>query len=195
MVDRYDKDLKTLKPEERYIWHLRMDGNIKVVVTAHHILVALVHGARYLVCDYTFKRTNGELNEWEVAIWHGALNERELIIIFVAWFKPFTNIMSGVTVARVYSNSATKEAFGYIWEGFFNAVKTATGKGIKFKAFDDSGNIQCVILDMEAAQVQGLGAAITQMKMNNPSISQITEVEPDVLVQYLVKLCCVHWDR
>ena len=105
------------------------------------------------------------------------------------------NDMSGVTVVRVYSNSAMKEAFGYIWEGFFNAVKTATGKGIKFKAFDDSGNIQCVILDMEAAQVQGLGVAITQMKMNDPSISQITEVEPDVLVQYLIKLCYIHWDR
>jgi len=62
-----------------------MDGNIKVVVTAHHILIALVHGARYLVCDYTFKRTNGELNEWEVAIWLGATNERKLIILFVAW--------------------------------------------------------------------------------------------------------------
>ena len=44
------------------------------------------------------------------------------------------NDMSGVTVAHVYSNSATKEAFRYIWEGFFNAVKMATGKGIKFKA-------------------------------------------------------------
>ena len=55
-----------------------MEGNIKVVVTAHPILVTLLHGARFLVCDYTFKRTNGELNEWEVAIWHGATNEREL---------------------------------------------------------------------------------------------------------------------
>jgi hypothetical protein len=106
-------------------------------------------------------------------------------------------MVSGVTVARVYSNSSTKEAFGYIWEGFFNAVKMATGRGIKFKVFDDSGNgnIQCVILDMEAAQVQGLGTAITQMKINNPSISQITEVELDILVQYLIKLCYVHWDR
>lgn len=86
MVDRYEKDLKTLKQEERYIWHLRMDGNVKVVVTAHHILVALVHSARYLVCDYTFKRTNGELNEWEVAIWHGATNERELRIQLEVFF-------------------------------------------------------------------------------------------------------------
>jgi hypothetical protein len=67
-----------------------MDGNIKVVVTTHHILVALVHGARFLICDYTFKRTNGELNEWEVVIWHGATNEREFRISFVrrvAWFN------------------------------------------------------------------------------------------------------------
>ena len=127
-------------------------------------------------------------------IWHGATNERELRISFCSFFNTY-KMESGVTVARVYSNSATKEAFGYIWEGFFNAVKTATGKEVKFKVFDDSGNIQCVILDMEAAQVQGLGAAITQMKMNNPSISRITEVEPDNLVQYLIKLCYVHWDR
>ena len=80
MVDRYEKDLKSCKPEEQYIWHLRMEGNVKVVVTAHPILVALLHGARFLVCDYTFKRTNGELNEWEAAIWHGATNERELKI-------------------------------------------------------------------------------------------------------------------
>jgi len=128
-----------------------MEGTVKVVVTAHPILAALIHGARFLVCDNTFKQTNGELNEWEVAIWHGALNERETRISFhnLDAYEP----MSGVTVARVYSNGATKETFGYIWEGFFNAVKTITGKGIKFKVFDDSGTIQCVILDMEAAQL------------------------------------------
>jgi hypothetical protein len=103
--------------------------------------------------------------------------------------------MPGVTVARVYCNDATKEAFEYVWEGFFNAIRTATGKDIKFKVFDDSGNIQCIILDMEAAQVQGLGAAIIQMKMNDPLTSKITEVDPDILVQYLIKLCYIHWDR
>jgi len=100
-----------------------------------------------------------------------------------------------VTVARVYCNGATRDAFEFVWEGFFNAVKTATGKDIKFKVFNDSGNIQCVILDMEAAQVQGLGTAIIQMKMNHPSTSKITEVDPDIIVQYLIKLCYVHWDR
>ena len=67
-----------LKPEEQYIWHLRMEGPIKLVVTANPVLAALIHEVRFIVCDYTFKRTNGDLNEWEVAVWRGATNEREL---------------------------------------------------------------------------------------------------------------------
>jgi hypothetical protein len=59
-----------------------MDGPIKVVVTAHPVLADLIHQARFLVCDYTFKRTNGDLNEWEVAIWRGATYERKLNTLF-----------------------------------------------------------------------------------------------------------------
>ena len=77
IVEQYEKDLKDLKPEEQYIWHLRMEGDIKLVVTAHPTLAAFIHKARFLVCDYTFKRTSGDLNEWEVVIWRGATNERK----------------------------------------------------------------------------------------------------------------------
>ena len=59
-----------------------MEGAIKLVVTANPVLATLIHEARYIVCDYTFKQTNGDLNEWEVAVWRGATNERELL-----WFK------------------------------------------------------------------------------------------------------------
>lgn len=104
-------------------------------------------------------------------------------------------ILLGVTVTRIYCNSSTHEAFEYKWEGFFKAVEKATGRRIKFKIFDSSGNILCIILDMEAAQVQGLGATIIRMNINDPSISKITEVDPDIIVQYLIKLCYVHWDR
>jgi hypothetical protein len=78
VVEQYDKDLKNLEPGEQYIWHLRMEGSIKLVVTANPVLASLIHEARFIVCDYTFKRTNGDLNEWEVAVWRGATNEREL---------------------------------------------------------------------------------------------------------------------
>ena len=56
-----------------------MEGAIKLVVTANPVLATLIHEARYIVCDYTFKQTNGDLNEWEVAVWRGATNERELL--------------------------------------------------------------------------------------------------------------------
>lgn len=48
---------------------------------------------------------------------------------------------------------------------------------------------------MEASQVKGLGSMIIRMKMNDPSISKILEVDPDVIVQFLIKLCCIHWER
>jgi hypothetical protein len=86
VVEQYDRDLKNLKPEEQYIWHLRMEGSIKLVVTANPVLATLIHEARFLVCDYTFKRTNGDLNEWEVVIWLGSKNERELdCVCRVTW--------------------------------------------------------------------------------------------------------------
>lgn len=64
-----------------------MEGSIKLVVTANPVLAALIHEARFLVCDYTFKRTNGDLNEWEVVIWLSSKNERELncVCCHVAW--------------------------------------------------------------------------------------------------------------
>ena len=68
-----------------------MEGTIKVVVTAHPILAALIHGARFLACDFTFKWMNGELNEWEVVIWHGELNECEPRISFPSPGSMFTN--------------------------------------------------------------------------------------------------------
>jgi hypothetical protein len=48
---------------------------------------------------------------------------------------------------------------------------------------------------MEAAQVQGLGDAIIRLQMNDPTKSGIYDTDPEVLVQFLVKLCTVHLDR
>ena len=79
-----------------------------------------------------------------------------------------------------------------VWEGFFKTVEKATGKPIKFKVFDNSGTILSIILDMEAAQVQGLGTTILRMKLNG---CKSNETNPDIIVQYLIKLCVVHWQR
>lgn len=92
-------------------------------------------------------------------------------------------------MAQIYCNCATQKAFEYVWEGFFKTVEKATGKAVKFKAFNPSGNILSIILDMEVLQVQGLSTTILRIKMNSPKIN---ESNPNIIVQYLVKLSVVH---
>ena len=96
-------------------------------------------------------------------------------------------------MARIYCNHSTREAFQFIFEGFFTSVEKATGHKLKFKVFDPSGNIMSIHFDMEAAQVQGF--ATTLQQMNDSAVSGIEERNLDVLVQYVLKLCFVHFER
>lgn len=77
IIDQYDRDQKHLPLEHQYIRHIRMEGDIKVVVTMNTVLANLIHSVMYLVCDFTFKRVRGDLNEWEVAVWSNRLQQRE----------------------------------------------------------------------------------------------------------------------
>jgi hypothetical protein len=79
IVDQYEQDQK-LSPDEQYIWHLHMEGNIKLAVTMNLTLAALIHTAQYLVGDYTFKQVNGKLDECEFVIWYAETNEHELTL-------------------------------------------------------------------------------------------------------------------
>lgn len=74
-MNLFHEDQK-LPDDKRYFWVLRMHGNVQLVVTSNPFLASLIHKALYLVCDFTFKRLQGELNEWEVAIFHLATRER-----------------------------------------------------------------------------------------------------------------------
>jgi hypothetical protein len=66
-----------------------------------------------------------------------------------------------VTISCIYCNSATREAFSYLFEALFALIEKAAGRKVRFKVFDrTAGNLLAVILDMEAAQVQGLGDAV-----------------------------------
>ena len=98
-------------------------------------------------------------------------------------------------MARIYCNSATCEAFSYVFEALFTSIEKATGHKVKLKVFNPSGNLLAIILDMEAAQVQGLGDALIRLQFNDPTKSGITESDSQVLVQFLIKLCTQHFDR
>ncbi|KAJ7264705.1 hypothetical protein C8J57DRAFT_1512051 [Mycena rebaudengoi] len=57
----------TLPKEERYI-HTAMEKNgFRLVVTMHPYIVTFIHEILSLNIDYTFKRIDGDMDEWEVA--------------------------------------------------------------------------------------------------------------------------------
>lgn len=62
------------------MWHVRMESEIKLVVTLNPLLAALVHTAQAIQCDYTFKRVHGDLNECEVVIWNRGTQERKIYL-------------------------------------------------------------------------------------------------------------------
>ena len=55
------------------------------------------------------------------------------------------------------------------------------------------GTLLAIIVDQEAAQVQGLGDLAVEQ--NEPDYSLIESLDPDELIQYIIKLCHVHCDR
>ncbi|KAJ7585023.1 hypothetical protein C8J56DRAFT_1089113 [Mycena floridula] len=171
------RKIKKASAPEGLSWAVVMNGSLKVAVTMEPELAELIHSTRYIVLDYTFKRTHGELNEWEVVVRDDETKTR-------------------YTIGRVYCNSATQEAFTTIFEEYFMTVAKVTNRPVRFKAFHpNSGNLYAVLVDMEAAQVQGLRQAIRNLKMNDPAISGIDTNNPDELVQYILKLCYLHLER
>ncbi|KAJ7468183.1 hypothetical protein FB451DRAFT_1560649 [Mycena latifolia] len=178
ILEDYAEDLK--RPlAQRYIHHIRMDGAMKIAVAMNPELAALLHdaGVRFLEGDITFKRTKGEMNEWEAAIWYTPTPER-------------------VTISRIYTNAASKEAFTHLFDAFFTTVKAVTGKSVRFKAFHPRGNLYSIHFDMEAAQVQGLGVWLSKMVLDDPALrARFPSLDPDQLVQFILKLCSVHLER
>ena len=136
-----------------------MEGGIHLAVTMNSTLAALIHNALYLV-DYTFKQVQGDLYECEFVVQNCATDEHESESVLLSNFGLHMMWKPGVTVARVYCNSAIHEAFSYVFKALFTSIEKATGHKVKFKVFDPSGNVLAIILDMEAAQAQGLGDAL-----------------------------------
>ncbi|KAF8180278.1 hypothetical protein K438DRAFT_1976795 [Mycena galopus ATCC 62051] len=156
-----------------------MDDAMKIAVAMNPELAVLLHdpGVRYIVGDITFKRTKGEFNEWEAVIWYAETFKR-------------------LTVVRIYINMATTEAFVHLFDAFFTTVKQVTGKSVRFKVFYEKGNIYSIHFDMEAAQVQGLGVALSKMVLNDSDLLlRFPDHTSENIVQYILKLCSVHFER
>jgi hypothetical protein len=82
-----------------------MQGSLPILVTMLPGLARLVHTAREIVCDFTFKRVSGESNEREVAIFDRNLARRMHRPIRIT--KDFLEI----TIARLYSQAKDHQEF------------------------------------------------------------------------------------
>ncbi|KAK6981621.1 hypothetical protein R3P38DRAFT_2664122 [Favolaschia claudopus] len=163
-----------LAPAERYI-HTAMNKNgFKLVVTMHPQIAMLIHRVRYLGIDYTFKRADGELDEWEVGGFVDRYNQR-------------------LTLASLYCDKQNTEAFAQLFKEFFDTIRHVTGEVFKLAPFYPDAKCRVLLLDGEVPQVLGLGTF--HADYNDPNISKIWTREPTKLVQYCLKVCSVHFER
>ncbi|KAI0309098.1 hypothetical protein OF83DRAFT_1273383 [Amylostereum chailletii] len=173
VFSRY-RDEQSIPASERYIQEIRMNSNVDIIVTMLPALAECYHSARFSLHDDTYKRLHGNWKEWEVVIWHHRLNIR-------------------LTVARIYCQRETREAFRTMWSAFFDGVKTATGRAPKFKFMHGEG-LRVILVDGCKAQIDACGDTLVNIN-NALDTPLVVERDPQVIVQYILKTCSVHLDR
>lgn len=80
-ICRLQRQDNTLPTEERYIHTVRQDDDASIMVAMVPYLASFVHSARFLVCDFTFKRITGDIDEWEVVMWMDDLSKRACVLL------------------------------------------------------------------------------------------------------------------
>ncbi|KAJ6631823.1 hypothetical protein B0H10DRAFT_1937586 [Mycena sp. CBHHK59/15] len=149
------------------------DGDL-LIVTGVPFLIGLLDdpGVNSFEDDTTFKRVEGDLNEWEVAIYLKA-------------------VQRAATVVRAYVTRSTADYFEILFDEVQRIKFDITGSFLRLKVFVRDGNLLAMIADMEAAQV--LGAARSAMKHNDPEYSGISHDTPaSVAATSFVKICFRH---
>ena len=144
------KDL--LKPvEERYVHSIMSTEHGGVLIfTFLSCLLALIHKALTIQVDTTFKRTAGDINEWEIVIWYREL-QRGVIYSIPG---PFLNLytISAVTIGRVYSNRSDRAQYKAIFDELQRLTHTLTGKKLRLKRLSKEGTLLSIGVDLELAQ-------------------------------------------
>ncbi|KAJ7902279.1 hypothetical protein B0H13DRAFT_1882657 [Mycena leptocephala] len=91
-------------------------NGFRLVVTMHPQIAKLIHNILALVIDFTFKRVEGKMDEWEVAG-------------FVDRFK------KRYTLGSLYCDTKNTEAFAQLFIEFFDTVQHITGQRLKIAPF------------------------------------------------------------
>ncbi|KAJ6549308.1 hypothetical protein DFH09DRAFT_1502776 [Mycena vulgaris] len=145
-----------------------------LIVTGVPFLIGLLDdpGVNSFEDDATFKRVEGDLNEWELAIYLKA-------------------VQRAATVVRAYVTRSTADYFEILFDEVQRIKFDITGSFLRLKAFVKDSNLLAMLADMEAAQVHG--AARSAMKHNDPEYSGIpNDTPPAVAATSFVKICFRH---
>ncbi|KAJ7834423.1 hypothetical protein B0H13DRAFT_1914089 [Mycena leptocephala] len=161
----------SLLESERYIHTAMSKNGFRLVVTMHPQIASHIHSTLALNIDFTFKRVDGEMNEWEVAGMSDRFNRR-------------------LTFGSLFCDTASTEAFMQLFIELFDTIAQVTGKPLKLAPFFPDANCRIVILDGEVPQVLGLGHFLAIY--NNPVISGHNPIE---LLSHCLKTCEIHFER
>ncbi|KAJ7434269.1 hypothetical protein B0H11DRAFT_2118810 [Mycena galericulata] len=170
----YLANLKKPLPE-RYIhsYLTTPDGGIIILTSVPYLMKLLDDpGVTSFDNDTTYKRVEGEMNEWELTI--------------------FAKIVQrAASVVRAYINRASADFVETLFDELQRVKLQVTGKPMLLKKFVRGGNLLVMNADMEAAQVVGITRSV--MKHNDPEYSGIpNDTPPEEVAPNFVKICWRH---
>ncbi|KII84398.1 hypothetical protein PLICRDRAFT_179640 [Plicaturopsis crispa FD-325 SS-3] len=165
-------DRESLPKEDLYIHKVDVD-HTTVVVTMLPALAARIHSAKYSLHDNTYKRLHGDWKEWEVVIWDDRLNMR-------------------LTIARIYCQNETRDAYRRMWSGLWNTIGAVTGEEVKFKFMHGTG-LRAILVDGNKPQAEACGDDL--LSRNNPDISKYHGRDAMEILPFILRTCYIHFDR
>ncbi|KAG6818252.1 hypothetical protein H0H93_006537 [Arthromyces matolae] len=164
MAERYVHNIVCVAPN---------DGML--IFTFQPYLLNFIHEAKSLFIDTTFKRAAGDLKEIEIVMW-------------------LDSVQRAITIGRVYSDRADEAQYTTLFDETQKLVKAITGKPLLLKCLSKAGTLVCFNVDLELAQVLGIGKSFAVT--NEPDYSKIPDDTPTTeLVQFFVRGCYVHVKR
>lgn len=100
--------------------------------------------------------------------------------------------LSGITIARIYSQHETNEVFMKMWPGLFETIADITKTEVKFKFIDGEG-LHAILVDGNKPQANSLGAYL--VTRNRPHFSGVYERDPKLILLNILRTCIFHLER
>ncbi|KAJ7825909.1 hypothetical protein B0H14DRAFT_2596247 [Mycena olivaceomarginata] len=173
VVHHFTKE-SSLLPVDQYLHTTMAENGFRLAVTMHPQIALFIHQVLSLNIDFTFKRVEGNMDEWEIASMSDRFKQR-------------------FTFASLFCDVKTTEAFTQLFTELFDTIARVTGKPLKLAPFFPDAKCRIVMLDGEVPQALGLGHFL--VGYNDPEISGINTRNPVELLGYCLKTCSIHFER